>query len=79
MAELATLFALSFAAATLVPLPSEAALLAYVYIHPDRTVLEWLHSRLCVTFVSLFRGASRNAAALSEAPETGVRLWRGAR
>lgn len=39
MAELATLFALSFAAATLVPLPSEAALLAYVYIHPDRTVL----------------------------------------
>ena len=39
MAELATLFALSFAAATLVPLPSEASLLAYVYVHPDRAAL----------------------------------------
>ena len=39
MAELATLFALSFAAATLVPLPSEASLFAYVHIYPDRAAL----------------------------------------
>jgi len=36
MEPLATLFAMSFAAATLVPLPSEAALFAYVHIYPDR-------------------------------------------
>jgi membrane protein YqaA with SNARE-associated domain len=39
MAELATLFALSFAAATLVPLPSEASLFAYVHIYPERAAL----------------------------------------
>ena len=39
MAELATLFALSFAAATLVPLPSEASLFAYVHVYPDRAAL----------------------------------------
>jgi membrane protein YqaA with SNARE-associated domain len=39
MAEPATLFAMSFAAATLVPLPSEAALFAYVHIYPDRAAL----------------------------------------
>jgi membrane protein YqaA with SNARE-associated domain len=39
MTELATLFAMSFAAATLVPLPSEAALFAYVHLYPDRAAL----------------------------------------
>ena len=39
MAELATLFATSFVAATLVPLPSEAALFAYVHIRPQETAL----------------------------------------
>jgi len=39
MAELAALFAASFAAATLIPLPSEAALFAYLQLHPDRTAL----------------------------------------
>jgi membrane protein YqaA with SNARE-associated domain len=39
MAELATLFALSFAAATLVPLPSEASLFAYVHLYPDRAAV----------------------------------------
>lgn len=39
MTELATLFATSFAAATLVPLPSEAALFAYLHIYPDRAAL----------------------------------------
>ena len=39
MAELATLFATSFVAATLVPLPSEAALFAYVHIRPQETML----------------------------------------
>ena len=39
MAELAALFAASFAAATLVPLPSEAALFAYLKAHPERTAL----------------------------------------
>jgi membrane protein YqaA with SNARE-associated domain len=39
MAELATLFATSFVAATLVPLPSEAALFAYVYVRPQETAL----------------------------------------
>ena len=39
MAELATLFVLSFAAATLVPLPSEASLFAYIHVHPDRAAL----------------------------------------
>ena len=39
MEPLATLFAMSFAAATLVPLPSEAALFAYIHIHPDRAAL----------------------------------------
>lgn len=39
MVELAALFAASFLAATLVPLPSEAALFAYLQLHPDRTAL----------------------------------------
>jgi membrane protein YqaA with SNARE-associated domain len=39
MEPLATLFATSFAAATLVPLPSEAALFAYVHMYPNRTAL----------------------------------------
>ena len=39
MAELATLFALSFAAGTLVPLPSEASLFAYVHVYPDRAAV----------------------------------------
>jgi membrane protein YqaA with SNARE-associated domain len=39
MAELAGLFAASFLAATLIPLPSEAALFAYLQVHPDRAVL----------------------------------------
>jgi membrane protein YqaA with SNARE-associated domain len=39
MAELAGLFAASFLAATLVPLPSEAALFAYLQLHPERTTL----------------------------------------
>jgi membrane protein YqaA with SNARE-associated domain len=39
MAELLGLFAASFAAATLVPLPSEAALYAYLRAHPDSAVL----------------------------------------
>lgn len=39
MAELAALFAASFLAATLVPLPSEAALFAYLQAYPDRAAL----------------------------------------
>jgi membrane protein YqaA with SNARE-associated domain len=39
MAELAALFAASFAAATLVPLPSEAALLAYLQAYPENATL----------------------------------------
>lgn len=39
MAELATLFATSFVAATLVPLPSEAALYAYIHIRPGEAAL----------------------------------------
>ena len=39
MAELAALFAASFAAATLVPLPSEAALFLYLDSHPERAAL----------------------------------------
>ena len=39
MAELAALFAASFAAATLVPLPSEAALFAYLNAYPEHAVL----------------------------------------
>ena len=39
MEPLATLFAMSFAAATLVPLPSEAALFAYIHLYPDRAAL----------------------------------------
>ena len=39
MAELAALFAASFVAATLFPLPSEAALFAYLQVHPDKAVL----------------------------------------
>jgi membrane protein YqaA with SNARE-associated domain len=39
MAELAALFAASFAAATLVPLPSEAALFAYLRLHPENLAL----------------------------------------
>jgi membrane protein YqaA with SNARE-associated domain len=33
------LFAASFAAATLIPLPSEAALFAYLQLHPDNAAL----------------------------------------
>ena len=39
MAELAALFAASFAAATLFPLPSEAALFAYLKAHPENNAL----------------------------------------
>jgi membrane protein YqaA with SNARE-associated domain len=39
MAQLAALFAASFAAATLFPLPSEAALFAYLKAHPEDTAL----------------------------------------
>jgi len=39
MAELSALFAASFAAATLVPLPSEAALFAYLRMHPENLAL----------------------------------------
>jgi membrane protein YqaA with SNARE-associated domain len=39
MAELAALFAAAFLAATLVPLPSEAALFAYLQLQPDRAAL----------------------------------------
>lgn len=39
MAELAVLFGASFAAATLVPLPSEAALFAYLQVHPENLAL----------------------------------------
>jgi membrane protein YqaA with SNARE-associated domain len=39
MAELLGLFVASFAAATLIPLPSEAALFAYLQLHPERSAL----------------------------------------
>ena len=39
LGPLLSLFATSFAAATLVPLPSEAALFTYVHVHPDRALL----------------------------------------
>ena len=39
MAELAGLFIAAFAAATLIPLPSEAALYAYLQLHPERLAL----------------------------------------
>ena len=39
MAELAGLFAASFVAATLFPLPSEAALFAYLQLHPANAAL----------------------------------------
>lgn len=39
MAELTGLAAACFLAATLVPLPSEAALFAYLQIHPDNSAL----------------------------------------
>ncbi len=39
MGELAVLFAASFVAATLFPLPSEAALFAYLKLHPDQAAL----------------------------------------
>jgi membrane protein YqaA with SNARE-associated domain len=39
MEALAGLFVASFAAATLLPLPSEAALYAYLSMHPENTAL----------------------------------------
>lgn len=39
MAELAGLFVAAFAAATLIPLPSEAALYAYLQLYPEHTAL----------------------------------------
>ena len=39
MGELAALFAASFVAATLFPLPSEAALFAYLQVHPESKTL----------------------------------------
>ena len=39
MGELAALFAASFVAATLFPLPSEAALFAYLQVHPESKAL----------------------------------------
>jgi membrane protein YqaA with SNARE-associated domain len=39
LGPLLTLFVASFMAATLIPLPSEAALFAYLQAHPERTAL----------------------------------------
>jgi membrane protein YqaA with SNARE-associated domain len=39
MAELAGLFLAAFAAATLIPMSSEAALYAYLHFYPERSVL----------------------------------------
>ena len=39
MTELAGLAAACFLAATLIPLPSEAALFAYIHLHPESAVL----------------------------------------
>lgn len=39
MEPLAALFATSFVAATLIPLPSEAALFAYLQVYPEKTAL----------------------------------------
>lgn len=39
MVELAALFGASFVAATLFPLPSEAALFAYLKLHPEHAAL----------------------------------------
>ena len=39
MGELAALFAASFVAATVFPLPSEAALFAYLKFHPEQAAL----------------------------------------
>jgi membrane protein YqaA with SNARE-associated domain len=39
MAAMLGLFATSFAAATLIPLPSEAALFAYLQLYPDKAAL----------------------------------------
>ena len=39
MADLATLFAASFLAATLLPFPSEAVLFGYLTMHPERAAL----------------------------------------
>jgi membrane protein YqaA with SNARE-associated domain len=39
MAELAALLAASFLASTLIPLPSEAALFAYLQLHPGNVAL----------------------------------------
>ena len=39
MADLATLFGMTFMAATLVPFPSEVALFGYLYLHPERAAL----------------------------------------
>ena len=39
MGELAALFAASFVAATLFPLPSELTLFAYLQLHPDKAAL----------------------------------------
>jgi membrane protein YqaA with SNARE-associated domain len=39
MAELIGLFVASFAAATLIPMPSEAALYGYLQLHPDAAIL----------------------------------------
>jgi membrane protein YqaA with SNARE-associated domain len=46
VAELLGLFAASFAAATLVPLPSEAVLFAYLQLHPGNAVLAVLVATL---------------------------------
>lgn len=46
MAELLGLFLAAFAAATLIPLPSEAALYAYLQAHPENTVLAVLTATL---------------------------------
>ena len=46
MEQLVVLFAASFAAATLVPLPSEAALFAYLQLHPANVALALLVATL---------------------------------
>jgi membrane protein YqaA with SNARE-associated domain len=53
MEALATLFATSFAAATLIPLPSEAALFAYVHIYPDRAALGFMATGRLARYIAV--------------------------
>ena len=74
MAELLGLAAACFLAATLIPLPSEGALLVYLHFHPERTALALAVATVANT--AGHRPLHSMQAVQAESAVLGPALWR---